>query len=58
MKVGEYEAKVKDYEKQIQGMQFNYALEGTLNSAYVERVPKLKKNELLKLRALKGNTEI
>ncbi|AJA42524.1 coat protein (endogenous virus) [Clostridium phage phiCT453A] len=26
--------------------------------AYVERVPKLKKNELLKSRALKGNTEI
>ncbi|GAA0122243.1 phage scaffolding protein [Clostridium faecium] len=41
-KVGEYEAKVKGYEKQIQDMQFNYALEGALKGANVRNTKAVK----------------
>ena len=43
LKVGEYEEqKVKGYEKQIQDMQFNYALEGALKGANVRNTKAVK----------------
>ncbi|WP_125153107.1 phage scaffolding protein [Clostridium rectalis] len=42
IKVGEYETKVKEYEKQIQDMQFNYALEGALKGANVRNTKAVK----------------
>lgn len=41
-RVGEYEIKVKEYEKQIKDMQFNYALEGVLKSANVRNTKAVK----------------
>ncbi|MEW8955769.1 phage scaffolding protein [Clostridium sp.] len=41
-KIGEYETKVTDYEKQIQNMQFNYAVDGALKSANVRNAKAIK----------------
>ena len=41
-KVTDYETKVKNYEKQIQDMQFNYALDGALKSANARNVKAIK----------------
>ncbi|EPY2290981.1 phage scaffolding protein [Clostridium sporogenes] len=41
-KIGEYESKVSGYEKQIQDMQFNYAIDGALKGANVKNIKAVK----------------
>jgi hypothetical protein len=54
-KVGEYETKVKTYEKQIQDMQFNHSLDGALKNANVKNIKAVK--ALLNLENVKVDGE-